>query len=60
MLFDSARRPERDYVQAVAWFELAAEQGVPQAREVATAEAARLTPGQTRLLTTLKGQLVNQ
>jgi TonB family protein len=60
LLLDGPDRPERDYVQAVAWFQLAGEQGNSKARDIASAEAAKLTPAQTAWMTSLKGQLVHK
>jgi len=47
-------------VQAVAWFQLAGEQGIAEARDIAANEAAKLTPAQTGWVTTLKAQLVQK
>jgi TonB family protein len=60
LMFDAPDRPERDYVQAVAWFQLAGEQGIPEARDIVANEAAKLTSAQTSWLTTLKAQLVQK
>ncbi|HWY46947.1 MAG TPA: TonB family protein [Bryobacteraceae bacterium] len=60
LLLDATDRPERDYVQAVAWFQLASEQGLAEARDIASEEGAKLTPVQTTWMTTLKGQLVHK
>jgi TPR repeat protein len=59
-LLDAPDRAERDYVQAVAWFQLAGEQGIPEARDIASRESAKLTPAQTGWMTTLKAQLVRK
>jgi TPR repeat protein len=59
-LFDAPDRPERDYVQAVAWFQLAGEQGIPEAKDIASKEAATLTSAQLNWVTTLKAQLVRK
>lgn len=60
LLFDAPDRPERDYVQSVAWFQLAAEHGIPEARDIALKEAAKLTPTQTVWMTSLKAQLLRK
>jgi TPR repeat protein len=60
LLFDAAGRPERDYVQAVAWFQLAAEHGILEAKDIASQEAAKLTPAQTVWMASLKAQLVRK
>jgi len=60
LLLDSADRPERDYVQAVAWFQLAGEHGIPEAKDIASKETAKLTPAQTAWMASLKAQLVRK
>jgi TPR repeat protein len=60
LLFDAAGRLERDYIQAIALFQLAGEQGHPEAREIAAREAANLTPAQGKWVNTLKTQLVRK
>jgi TonB family protein len=57
LLLDDPGRPERDTVQAVAWLQLAAEQGIPEAKKLAEREGATLTPQQTTWVATLKAQL---
>lgn len=58
LLFDAPNRPERDYVQAVALFQLAAEKGLQEAKDIASREAAKLTSTQSKWVDTLKAQLV--
>jgi TonB family protein len=60
LLLDNPDRLERDYVQAVAWFQLAAGQGMAEAQQIATRETANLTPGQSTWVNTLKAQLVRK
>lgn len=60
LLFDEPERPERDYVQAVALFQLAGENGVQEAKDIASKEAANLTPAQSTWVNTLKTQLVRK
>ncbi|HWR54472.1 MAG TPA: TonB family protein [Bryobacteraceae bacterium] len=60
LLLDAPERPERDYVQAVAWFQLAGEQGLQEANSIASREAANLTPAQISWVKTLKAQLVRK
>ena len=60
LMLNAPDPPENDYVQAVAWMQLAAEQGIPAAREIASREAAKLTPAQTGWVTTLKTQLLRK
>jgi TPR repeat protein len=59
-LLDVPDRPEHDYVLAVAWMQLAAEQGIPAAREIASRETAKLTPAEAGWVTTLKAQLLRK
>ena len=51
---------ERDIVQAVAWLELSADQGEPQAKMLADRSRASLTPEQVKQVATFKKQLVHQ
>jgi len=51
-------RRERDYVQAIAWLELAADQGKREATELVEREAGHLTSEQVKAATRLKAQLV--
>ena len=60
LLFDDPARAERDYIQAVAWFQLAASQGLSEAEQIATRETANLTSAQTGWVNTLKSQLVRK
>lgn len=60
LLYDAPDRPERDYLQAIALFQLAAEQGVAEALQLASAEAPKLTAEQARWVTTLKRQIVRK
>jgi TonB family protein len=60
LLLETTDRPESNLIQAVAWLELAAEHGVPEAKDLSSTEAAKLTPQQTAWVTTLKTQLVRK
>jgi len=60
LLFEAPDRLERDYVQAVALFQLASEQGLQEAKEIASNETAKLTPAQTNWVNTLKTELVRK
>jgi TonB family protein len=60
LLLGAADRPERDYVQAVAWLQLAGEAGVPDAKDIASRESIKLTPQQTLWMSSLKAQLVHK
>jgi TPR repeat protein len=51
-------RPEYDYVEAMAWVQLAAEQGIESARETIEREQSNMTPAQVSWTNALKSQLV--
>lgn len=57
LLFDAPDRRERDYVQAIALFQLAGEQGHREAEEIASRETPKLTPAQTTGVKNLKAHL---
>jgi len=58
MLLDKPEREERDYLQAIAWLELANEKGDPLARVLLEPERARLTESQIDWVDKLKAQFV--
>jgi localization factor PodJL len=60
LLLAPTERPERDYVQAVAWFQLAGENGNREARDIALREAASMSQAQIAWVTNLKSQLVRK
>jgi TPR repeat protein len=60
LLLDTPDRPERDYVQAVALLQLAGEEGLQEAKDIATRETANLTPAQANWVNTLKTQLARK
>ena len=60
LLLDAPDRPERDYVQAVALFQLASEQSLQEAKDISSRETANLTPAQSKWVDTLKTQLVRK
>jgi len=60
LLYDAQVRPERDYLQAIALLQLAAEQGLAEAKQLASAEAPKLTPEQNAWVSTLKRQIVRK
>ena len=60
ILLAEAERPERDYVQAVAWLQLASERRLADARDAAARETAALTPSQSDWVKTLKAQLLRK
>jgi TonB family protein len=57
LLLAIPERREREYVQAVAWLELAADQGQPEATRLVEQEAAHLTSEQASAALRLKAQL---
>jgi TPR repeat protein len=60
LLLAASDRSERDYVQALAWFQLAGERGISDAMDIAEKETAKLTPAQTAWMNKLKSQLVRR
>lgn len=60
MLDKPPDRPERDHMEAVALFQLAAEQGLSEARQPASREGTALTTEQTAWVTKLKGLIVHK
>jgi len=60
LMFDSPDRPDYEYEQAIAWFELAAEQGVAQAAQIVESENPRLTAPQEKTIATLKRQFAGK
>ena len=60
LLYNTQERPERDYLQAIALFQLAAEQGLTDAKQLASHEALKLTTEQSAWVTTLKRQIVRK
>lgn len=60
LLLGLSNRQERDYIQAVAWLQLAADQGQPEARNLIDTEAPQLNPEQNNWVKKLKAQLVHK
>jgi TPR repeat protein len=60
LLYGAEERPERDYLQAMALFQLAAEQGLAEAQQIVAREGPKLTVEQTAWVTTLKRQIVRK
>ncbi len=58
LLLEKQDREERDYLQAIAWLELASEHGDVQARLMLEPERPRLTESQTDWVDKLKTQIV--
>lgn len=60
LLLEEPNRRERDYVQAVAWLQLASEQGLSEARDMAARETSNLTPAQSTWVNSLRAQLIRK
>lgn len=60
LLLDNSSREERDFLQAIAWLELAAEDRNDEARLLLDQEHAALTPQQVSWVKKLKTQLVQR
>ena len=57
LLLNSPQRTEREYLQALAWLNLAASAGDPQARALLEPEQSKLTPEQVSWVGRLKDQI---
>jgi uncharacterized protein len=60
LLLNQPNAQQRDIPQAIAWLELSADQGEPQAKMLADRSRASLTPEQVKQVATFKKQLVHQ
>jgi hypothetical protein len=60
LLLDSAPKEERDYLQAIAWLQLAAEDRNDEARLILDQQRTPLSPQQISWVKKLKSQLVQQ
>ena len=60
LLLALPNRRERDYLQAIAWIQLAADRGNPAARALAEKESPQLTSEQVEWVNRLKVQLVHR
>ncbi|MDP8980527.1 MAG: TonB family protein [Acidobacteriota bacterium] len=60
LLLNLPGRQEREYLQAIAWLKLAADQNMIQARELMDKELPKLTPEQVAWVDKLKVQLVHK
>jgi TonB family protein len=60
LLLNRTNAQERDILQAVAWLELSADQGEPEAKSLWDRSRASLTSEQTKRVATLKQQLVHR
>lgn len=60
LLLNQSPRADRDYIQAIAWLQLASDAGQPQAKALLAQEAITLTDDQKAWATKLKAQLVRR
>jgi TPR repeat protein len=60
LLLDLPGRQEREYLQAIAWLKLAADQNIIQAKRLMDEELPKLTPEQVAWIDKLKVQLVHK
>jgi len=60
LLYDAAARRERDYLQAIALFQLAAEQNFAEAKPIVSIETPKLTDEQSTWVASLKRQIVRK
>jgi TonB family protein len=60
LLFDAPDRRERDYLESVALFQLAADQGLAPAKQAASDETAKLDDEQRMWVASLKRQLARK
>jgi TonB family protein len=60
LLYDAPKRRERDYLRAVALFQLAAELDLPEAKELAAKESPALTADQAKWVANLKAEIVRK
>jgi hypothetical protein len=60
LLLNNPARKEREYVQAIAWLELASAQGLVPASSLLEKERANLTASQAAWAADLKGQLIQR
>jgi TonB family protein len=60
LLYEGTDRRERDYLQAIALFQLAAEQGFAEAKPLVSSEVPKLTAEQSTWVASLKEQIVRK
>ena len=60
LLLGLPQRQDRDYVQAIAWLKLAADQGQPEAQNLVEKEGPGITPERLSAVLRLKAQLVHK
>jgi len=60
LMFETPDRKEWEYLQAITWFQLAADRGVSEARKMVEAEIPKLTAEQVEWVKKLRTQLVRR
>lgn len=60
LLYNEPERTERDYIQAIALFQLAAEQGMAEAQQAVSLDIPKLTSDQIDWVASLKRQIVRK
>jgi TPR repeat protein len=60
LLLNKPDRGERDYIQAIAWLQLAADQGLKEASAIVDVEVPKLTKEQIGWVNNLKNQLIQK
>ncbi len=60
LLFSAPSRPAHDYIQSLAWLQLAAAQGIEEAQRLLADEEPKLSPAQSKEITVLKEKLVHR
>jgi TonB family protein len=60
LLLELPRRPDHDFVQAIAWLKLAADQGQAEAQDLVDKESSGMTPEQAAAVLRLKAQLAHK
>ncbi len=60
LLFNDPRRSEDDYLESLAWYQLAADQGAAEAREIVGREIVKLSEAQAKTVKVWQNQLVHK
>lgn len=60
LMLNAPERTERDFVQSIAWLQLASESGAAPAKALLESEMASVTPKQEKWIAGLKAQLVRR
>ena len=59
-MFEAPERKDWEYLQAVTWFDLAADRGIAEAKRIVEEEFPKLTAEQVEWVGKLKGQLAEK